>query len=366
MFIVVTLRRVFVTSGLIGGFILTFFILDRLEQIFRPLKTGETVGVLVIGSCLGALLGTMAVPFVTWLEARLQRTPLVEVMFGAIGLIVGLVIANLLGSMLSNIPWVGGIVSVLGGLILGYLGMALASRRRDELAGLLGFLRLPKSDRARPGEASGGQLMPKILDTSVIIDGRVADICKSGFIEGPIVIPGFVLEELRHIADSGDPLRRNRGRRGLDILHRIQKELEIPVRIYERDIGAGLEVDDKLIRLAKTLGGKVITNDYNLNKVAALQDVAVLNINELANAVKPVVLPGEEMSVYIIKDGKEPGQGVAYLDDGTMIVIDGGKRHIGETLPVLVTSVLQTSAGRMIFAKPKPADRGTEQERAAT
>lgn len=366
MLIVVTLRRVLITAGLIGGFTLTFFLLDRLEQIFRPFTTTETVAVLVIGLSIGAMLGTLAVPLVTWLEARLQRTPLIEVLFGAIGLIVGLVIANLLGSMLSGIPWVGGIVSVLGGLILGYLGMTLASRRREELAGLVGFLRLPKSDRSRPGEAPVNQVTPKILDTSVIIDGRVADICKSGFIEGPIVIPGFVLEELRHIADSGDVLKRNRGRRGLDILNRIQKELKIPVQIYERDAGPGLEVDDKLIRLGKTLGGKIITNDYNLNKVAALQNIPVLNINELANAVKPVALPGEEMTVYVVKDGKEPGQGVAYLDDGTMIVVEGGKRHISETMDVLVTSVLQTSAGRMIFAKPKSIDKGADKERVVT
>lgn len=179
----------------------------------------------------------------------------------------------------------------------------------------------------------------------------------TGFLEGPLVIPAFILEELRHIADSGDMLKRNRGRRGLDILNRIQKELNIPVHIHERDPGASLEVDDKLIRLAKQLGGKVVTNDYNLNKVAALQGVPVLNINDLANAVKPVVLPGEEMEVTVIREGKEPGQGVAYLDDGTMIVIDSGRRFINETIAVTVTSVLQTSAGRMIFARPRSLER---------
>ncbi|HHY05143.1 MAG TPA: TRAM domain-containing protein, partial [Thermoanaerobacterales bacterium] len=194
---------------------------------------------------------------------------------------------------------------------------------------------------------------PKILDTSVIIDGRIADICKTGFIEGTLVIPNFVLEELRHIADSSDTLKRNRGRRGLDILNKIQKELNIDVDIYEGDFEDINEVDSKLVKLAQVLDGKIITNDFNLNKVAEFQNVQVLNINELSNAVKPVVLPGEEMVVQVIKDGKETGQGVAYLDDGTMIVVDGGKKHIGETIGVMVTSVLQTAAGRMIFARPK-------------
>ena len=193
----------------------------------------------------------------------------------------------------------------------------------------------------------------KILDTSAIIDGRIVDICKTGFLEGVLVVSGFVLEELRHIADSPDLLKRNRGRRGLDVLNKIQKEMDIPVQIYEGDFDDIPEVDSKLVRLAKTINGKIVTNDFNLNKVCELQGISVLNINELANAVKPVVLPGEEMLAQIIKDGKEAGQGVAYLDDGTMVVVEGGRRYIGETIEVLVTSVLQTAAGRMIFAKPK-------------
>ena len=193
----------------------------------------------------------------------------------------------------------------------------------------------------------------KILDTSVIIDGRVADICQTGFLEGTIVIPQFVLEELQHIADSSDVLKRNRGRRGLDILNRIQKELAIKVEIYEGDFEEISEVDSKLVKLAKITNGILVTNDFNLNKVCELQNVSVLNINDLANAVKPVVLPGEELTVQVIKDGKEYHQGVAYLDDGTMIVVEEGREYIGKRIEVLVTSVLQTSAGRMIFAKPK-------------
>jgi len=193
----------------------------------------------------------------------------------------------------------------------------------------------------------------KILDTSVIIDGRVADICQTGFLDGVIVIPQFVLEELQHIADSSDALKRNRGRRGLDILNRIQKEIDIQVEMYEIDFDDIQEVDSKLIKLAKLTDGVVVTNDYNLNKVCEFQNVQVLNINDLANAVKPVVLPGEELNVQVIKDGKEYNQGVAYLDDGTMIVVEEGRNYIGKRIDVVVTSVLQTSAGRMIFAKPK-------------
>lgn len=196
----------------------------------------------------------------------------------------------------------------------------------------------------------------KLLDTNVIIDGRIADVCRSGFIEGTVYIPGFVLDELQHIADSADSLKRARGRRGLDILNNMQKELPLVVRAYDHMLETeriGEEVDSKLVRLAKAMKGSIVTNDFNLNKVAMLQGVQVLNVNELANALKPVVLPGEEMPVTIIKEGKEQNQGVAYLDDGTMIVVEDGRRRIGEHLPVVVTSVLQTVAGKMIFARIK-------------
>lgn len=202
-----------------------------------------------------------------------------------------------------------------------------------------------------PGDAA-----PKILDTSVIIDGRIFDICKAGFLEGELVIPAFVLGELRHIADSADSLRRNRGRRGLDVLGKIQEELKCDVRIEERDYFDVEEVDVKLLRLARDLDGAVLTNDYNLNKVAGVTGVRVLNINELAGALRPIVLPGEEMTVHIVREGKEPGQGVAYLDDGTMVVVENGRRQVGETQEVVVTTVLQTSAGRMIFARTKSSE----------
>lgn len=229
--------------------------------------------------------------------------------------------------------------------VLAVMGFRIGYSKREELVQIIAMSRVvaPEKQTHRPYEEH------KILDTSVIIDGRIADICKTGFIEGTLVIPEFVLEELQHIADSSDLLKRNRGRRGLDILNKIQKELEVKVLIYEGDFEEISEVDSKLVRLAKVLQGKVITNDFNLNKVCELQGVSVLNINDLANAVKPVVLPGEEIIVQVIKDGKEHGQGVAYLDDGTMIVVEGGREFIGMTLEVMVTSVLQTSAGRMIL-----------------
>jgi len=313
--------------------------------------TGAVVGIAAyaIAPWLIAVIWSVT----AWIEGRLQKTPVQDVLVGSFGLIVGLIIASLLGSNLGRIPLVGSYLPIITAVILGYLGLSVAVKKREELVSLVAFGRAGGRDKSGEKGARG-----KILDTSVIIDGRIADICQTAFIEGPLVIPAFVLEELRRIADSSDTLKRNRGRRGLDVLNRIQKDLAVPVEVYERDPGPNLDVDAKLIKLAQLTGGSIVTNDYNLNKVAALQGVKVLNINELANAVKPVVLPGEEMLVHVIKDGKESGQGVAYLDDGTMIVVDGGKRHIGETIDVMVTSVLQTAAGRMIFARPKGNNAG--------
>lgn len=270
----------------------------------------------------------------------------------------------------------GNYMSIVGSILFGYLGMSLGMKKKEELLAM--FSSFPRLSREKDKGASGnahnasgtgtaghGSLkqesmqLYKILDTSVIIDGRIADIVKSGFIDGILVIPSFILEELRHIADSSDPLKRNRGRRGLDILNKIRKELNIKVRIEELDFPEIAEVDSKLVKLAQVITGEIITNDYNLNKVAELQGIKVLNINELANALKPVFLPGEEMVVTIIKDGKESKQGIGYLDDGTMIVVEGGRKYITQTIYVIVTSVLQTAAGRMIFAKPKYNDNRT-------
>ena len=249
------------------------------------------------------------------------------------------------------------IVSIINLItFMGYIGVKITLKSRDDLFNINKLSRLSSNigkDKSSKKDHGGKSIPPKVLDTSVIIDGRIADICRTGFVEGKLIIPKFVLNELQHIADSSDDLKRVRGRRGLDILNIIQKELDIEVEITEKDFDDIPEVDSKLLKLAQVMNGKVVTNDYNLNKVAQFQGVEVLNINQLANAVKPVAIPGEEMVAQVVKEGKESNQGIAYLDDGTMIVVEGGKKHIGETINVLVTSVLQTSAGRMIFGKPK-------------
>lgn len=362
------LRFVITALAAIGGLVMTDRVIPYLatllsEDFFNIGIFGITMTTImsfIFGGLVGGAIGFFIAPFLIrqlwqftyWVEAKLNKMPVYDVLAGALGLAVGLIISNLLGSAFLPIPLVGKYVPGVLSIILGYLGINVAIRKRDELFSL--FSSFPKlgKDKQKDGKASNIHQY-KILDTSVIIDGRIADICKSGFIEGTLIIPVFVLEELQHIADSSDLLKRNRGRRGLDILNRIQKELNMYVQIDNRDFDDISEVDSKLVKLGQLLKAKVVTNDYNLNKVAELQGVPVLNINELSNAVKPVVLPGEEMVVHVVKDGKELGQGVAYLDDGTMIVVDGGRRHIGETIGVLVTSVLQTAAGRMIFAKPK-------------
>ncbi|MBA4495862.1 PIN/TRAM domain-containing protein [Paenactinomyces guangxiensis] len=330
-----------------------------------PLKFGDVPAPGYIGGALGAVIMFVAtiwlsnnvVKWIRWSEERLIKIPAADGVFGALGLIFGLIVAFLIQQPLSSlpIPGVNHVLPFIFSGLFGYLGFRVGYKKRDELISVFTLGRQNKEGR---NKKEGRETFEhKILDTSVIIDGRIADICRTGFLEGTLVIPSFVLEELQHIADSSDVLKRNRGRRGLDILNKIQKELNVKVIIYEGDFEEVAEVDSKLVKLAKVLSGKVVTNDFNLNKVCELQGVSVLNINDLANAVKPVVLPGEEINVQVIKDGKEHGQGVAYLDDGTMIVIEGGREYIGDRLDVLVTSVLQTSAGRMIFAKPKLLER---------
>lgn len=316
-----------------------------------------------IGMAVGGFIGYLISPWLIkmawrityWIEVRLNHMPLHDVVAGSIGLAIGLIIANLIGVAFLPVPIVGNYIPGILSILFGYLGINLVLRKREEIAHLFATRSLFGKERAVKEKNS---CKPKILDTSVIIDGRIADILNTGFIDGTLIIPVFVLEELQHIADSPDLLRRTRGRRGLDILNHIQKETDLTVVIDNRDFDDISEVDSKLVKLAQIVRGKVITNDYNLNKVAEIQGVEVLNINELSNAIKPVVLPGEEMTVSIVKDGKELGQGVAYLDDGTMIVVDSGKQYIGRSITVVVTSVLQTAAGRMIFAKPKAFERG--------
>lgn len=280
-------------------------------------------------------------------ETRLVKMSLKDLLASIFGVFVGLAIANLLGIAISGYGVIGTSITIGMNLIFGFIGFRVARRKKDEIGGLGGL-----SEFSKPKIKSvGGK--PKILDTSVIIDGRILDLLKTGFIEGKIVIPNFVLEELRHIADSSDSLKRNRGRRGLDILNEIQKQTDVSVEIIDFNTKENLEVDSKLLKMAEKTDSFVVTNDFNLNKVAEFKGVKVLNINELSNAIKPVVLPGEDMHVTVIKAGKEFGQGVAYLNDGTMIIVEGGNKYIGESIDVVVTSVLQTAAGRMIFTKKK-------------
>lgn len=346
----------------------------KMEMGIVRITMGSLICIL-LGAVLGGLIGFLASPyfirclkrFSAWVEQQLGKMPIHDVIAGAIGLAIGLIIANLLGYSFAKIPIVGDYIPVIFSIVFGYLGITITIKKRQELTGLFDFVprfmkefAKMKEMRAGASQAPAGAaaVAPKedkaykLLDTSVIIDGRIADICDTGFIEGTLLIPVFVLEELQHIADSSDVLKRTRGRRGLDILQRIRQSTKVKVEITNVDFDDIAEVDSKLVRLGQQFGGKIITNDYNLNKVAQLRGVEVLNINELSNAVKPVVIPGETMHVTIVKAGKEPGQGVAYLDDGTMIVVENGYHHMNESITVEVTSALQTAAGRMIFAKP--------------
>ncbi|HEV2283485.1 MAG TPA: PIN domain-containing protein [bacterium] len=388
------MRRLIRGVGLVLGAVIGYQIADAVRfEIARSGGEPARLGTLAAGIMLGALIGAaashpIAVWFVSsmgWALRRLADVPLRDVVSGSVGLLAGLSVAFLVSIPLQRVPIIGAyIIPIAAVLGFGYLGLHLGIQRREDA--LAAFTRLAEwigrerqrlpshagprgsastswppaaesAGRQEPGARRRPAGLPKILDTSAIIDGRIADICRTGFLEGPLLVPRGVLTELQHIADSGDALRRNRGRRGLDVLDTLQRELRI-VQVYDDGPAApGEPVDAQLVRLAASLGGVIVTTDYNLNKVAGLQDIRVLNVNELANAIKPVMLPGEELVVHLIKDGKEAGQGVGYLEDGTMIVVEGGKKHIGETLPTVVTSVLQTVAGRMIFARPKALER---------
>lgn len=302
---------------------------------------------------LSFMLSDYFVRLITWSEEKLTKVPAGDLLFGTIGLIVGLSVATLIGLAINRleIPVVTNVVPIILAIILGYLGFRIGFNKRDELVQV--FIGKGSAKKKATDVNKQENERFKLLDTSVIIDGRIADISETGFVEGTLVVPQFVLTELQHIADSSDTLKRTRGRRGLDILKRLQDERASKVLITEVDFEDISEVDLKLVRLAKKMDAQILTNDFNLNKVCELHQVQVLNINDLANAVKPVVIPGEDMQVMVIKDGKEHNQGVAYLDDGTMIVVEGGRNYIGQVIRVTVTSVLQTSAGRMIFAKPR-------------
>lgn len=318
---------------------------------------------------VGALIGLVLTPFITTRPVKALRNLLsrisTQTLFAAlVGLIVGLLIAALLAFPLSLLPEpFGNIMPFVGVLLFGYFGVSVFVMRQNDLVhfsqifgGKLGTA-AASVQTVETAATPYGEGRTILLDTSVIIDGRIADIARTGFLPGSLVIPRFVLNELQYIADSADSLRRQRGRRGMEVLAQLQKEPTIPVRISDIDVEGVREVDDKLVILARQMRCPILTNDYNLNRVAELQGVIILNVNELANAVKSVMLPGELLSVHVIQEGKETGQGVGYMDDGTMVVVENGREYINQEITVQVTKVLQTAAGRMIFARPE-SDRG--------
>lgn len=312
---------------------------------------------------VGALVGLVLTPYMTVYPLRAIRRVLGQVssralLAGLFGLIISLVIAGLLAFPLSLLPRpFSQILPILFAVLISYFGVSVFISRQNDI---LSFLNLPSrgatpEGRTRSGSENGTSIL---MDTSVIIDGRIVDIARTGFVPGALIIPRFVLNELQHIADSGDKLRRQRGRRGLEVVANLQKDAKLGVRISDVDVEGTRNVDDKLVILARQMHAPVLTNDFNLNRVAELQGVTILNINELANAVKAVFLPGEELAVKVIQSGREPRQGVGYLEDGTMVVIQDGSDYIGSTVQASVTKVLQTAAGRMVFAKPEAPAKG--------
>jgi len=337
-------------SGMVAGAVLAW----QLGTIL--LSSEDQVRWVVVLSLAGAALGATIAPYFTtvpfiWARKRVKLLPAVDLIAGSIGMVVGLIVAALLSFPLSRLPGIlGQIFPFMGAIGFGYLGLAVMVMRKREI---FEFFGLNRAANAVVSEARGNNAYARsiLVDTSAIIDGRIADVSQTGFIEGTLIIPRFVLNELQHIADSSDAQRRSRGRRGLEMLTKLRKDSVVPIEISDIDTADVSEVDGKLIKIAKTNHYPVITNDYNLNRVAELQGVKVLNVNELAQAVRPVVLPGEELTVKVTQEGKELGQGLAYLDDGTMIVIENGRRYMHQDIIINVTRVLQTVAGRMIFAQ---------------
>jgi uncharacterized protein YacL len=330
--------------GLIGGFALGYFLVGGLGH---PHPGWVIIGLTSLEGLIFAYLGT---PYVLggWrtFNFRLTSTPLPDLLSGLLGMVVGLVIAALIGVFVRDLPN-GVILSAVLALLLAAQGASVGLTRRTELAAL--FFGGQREDK-------GHRLSGVLLDTSVIIDGRILDIAKTGFVDMPLIILSSVLRELQQVADSADATRRRRGRRGLDVLTEMQKDPSIHLQVVDDDVTPSVEIDAHLVRTAKRKGWGIMTNDFNLNRIARLEGVTVLNLNELAHAMRPVAIPGEEIVVTVAREGKEPGQGVGSLDDGTMVVVQNGKRLLNQTITAVVTSVIQTSAGRMIFAEPAAMD----------
>lgn len=339
------------------------------------LRSPQNVQLVVAIGAVCTIIAFIVTPYITvipyiWVRDKIRVAAVSDLIAAVIGLLIGLILSALLAIPLQYLPFgLGQIAPFLAAVIFGYLGLTAAVLRKNDVAHLFQSSMSRRRDREEERERERErkkrdqdkeqhpQPVEKkyqiLLDTSTIIDGRIADISQTGFINGTLTVPRFVLNELQRIADSADTMRRNRGRRGLEILNRLQKDATVPIEIVDTDVEGIADVDGKLVKMARDEHCPIITNDFNLNRVAELQGVKVLNINELANAIKPVLLPGEDIHIKIMQDGKELGQGVGYLDDGTMIVVENGRQYMNTTIEVTVTRVLQTVAGRMIFAHPR-------------
>ena len=349
------------------------YLVSQFETMGDMSLTVARIAVLIVGTLLGVIIGYLISSFILKqglviakrLERILTHIPNQELIAGTIGLLFGLIIANLIGVAFNQVPIIGPYIPIILSAIFGYSGLKLMARKGPEMYynyvqqwGGEGTKKTSRFKMFSTHKSDKASSTPKLLDTSVIIDGRIKELCNTGFIEGPLMVPLFVLNELQIISDSADATKRNRGRRGLDILKDMQDANKIAIEVVEDDYDDLTEVDSKLMRLALDKQWKLMTNDFNLNKVARVQGIEVLNLNELANVLKPALIAGEWIRVQVMKEGKEVHQGVAYLDDGTMIVVEDGKPYVGQNVEVMVTSILQTSAGRMIFARVDGGQNG--------
>lgn len=349
------------------------YLVSQFETMGDMSLTVARIAVLIVGTLLGVIIGYLISSFILKqglviakrLERLLTHIPNQELIAGTIGLLFGLIIANLIGVAFNQVPIIGPYIPIILSAIFGYSGLKLMARKGPEMYynyvqqwGGEGTKKTSRFKMFSTHKSDKASSTPKLLDTSVIIDGRIKELCNTGFIEGPLMVPLFVLNELQIISDSADATKRNRGRRGLDILKDMQDANKVAIEVVEDDYDDLTEVDSKLMRLALDKQWKLMTNDFNLNKVARVQGIEVLNLNELANVLKPALIAGEWIRVQVMKEGKEVHQGVAYLDDGTMIVVEDGKPYVGQNVEVMVTSILQTSAGRMIFARVDGGQNG--------
>ena len=349
------------------------YLVSQFETFGDMSLTVARIAVLIVGTLLGVFIGYLISSFILKqglviakrLERLLTHIPNQELIAGTIGLLFGLIIANLIGVAFNQVPIIGPYIPIILSAIFGYSGLKLMARKGPEMYNNYvqqwsgdGTKKISRFKMFSTHKSDKASSTPKLLDTSVIIDGRIKELCNTGFIEGPLMVPLFVLNELQIISDSADATKRNRGRRGLDILKDMQDANKVAIEVVEDDYDDLKEVDSKLMRLALDKHWKLMTNDFNLNKVARVQGIEVLNLNELANVLKPALIAGEWIRVQVMKEGKEVHQGVAYLDDGTMIVVEDGKPYVGQNVEVMVTSILQTSAGRMIFARVDGGQNG--------